>query len=148
MRFTEGKLGRVFILRLGDGDCLPDALEEFADKRKISNAICFLVGGAKKNSKVVVGPKDGDALPPDPMSVLLGGVHEICGLGTIFNDESGHPKLHMHASFGRSENTITGCVRLGVDIWRIGEVVMLEITNVDARRAKDNETGFEFLEIG
>ena len=148
MRFAEGKLGRVFVLRLGDGDRLPDTLEEFAQKKSVSSAICFLVGGAKEKSKVVVGPKYGEALPPDPMTVLLSGVHEVCGVGTIFEDEGGQPKLHMHASFGRSQNTITGCVRMGVDIWRIGEVVMLEILGADARRAKDRETGFEFLEIG
>jgi predicted DNA-binding protein with PD1-like motif len=148
MRFAEGNLGRVFILRLSDGDRLPEVLEEFAQKKNVANAVCFLIGGAKKRSRVVVGPKDDEGLPPEPMSVLLGGVHEICGVGTIFKNEGGHSKLHMHASFGRSKNTVAGCVRLGVDIWRIGEVVMLEILGVDARRAKDKETGFEFLEIG
>jgi predicted DNA-binding protein with PD1-like motif len=68
-------------------------------------------------------------------------------VGTIFADEEGKPKLHMHASFGRKENTVTGCVRLGVDVWRIGEVVVMELTGVMARRAKNKETGFEFLEI-
>ena len=147
MRFTEGNLGRAFVLRLGDGDRLPDVLEEFAEKKNVASAVCFLLGGAKEKSKVVVGPKDGDATPPEPMSVLLGGVHEVCGVGTIFVDEGGHPKLHMHASFGRREKSVTGCVRLGVDVWRIGEVVMLEILGAGAKRAKDKETGFEFLEI-
>jgi predicted DNA-binding protein with PD1-like motif len=53
----------------------------------------------------------------------------------------------MHASFGRNEQTVTGCVRMGVDVWRIGEVVVLELTGAKALRAKDKETGFEFLEI-
>jgi predicted DNA-binding protein with PD1-like motif len=78
---------------------------------------------------------------------LLSGVHEVCGVGTIFADEEGKPKLHMHASFGRNENTITGCVRMGVDVWRIGEVVVLELAGARARRAKDKDTDFEFLEI-
>ena len=147
MRFTEGNLGRVFVLRLGDGDRLPEVLEEFAEKKNVASAVCFLLGGAKEKSKVVVGPKDGAVLPPEPMAVLLGGVHEVCGVGTIFKDEIGQPKLHMHASFGRNEKSVTGCVRLGVEIWRIGEVVMLEILGVEARRAIDKETGFEFLEI-
>jgi predicted DNA-binding protein with PD1-like motif len=81
------------------------------------------------------------------MVTLLSGVHEACGVGTIFADEEGKPKLHMHASFGRKQNTVTGCVRMGVDVWRIGEVVVLELAGVSARRAKDKETGFEFLEI-
>jgi predicted DNA-binding protein with PD1-like motif len=81
------------------------------------------------------------------MVTLLKGVHEACGVGTIFADEEGNPKLHMHANFGRNEKTVTGCVRMGVDVWRIGEIVMLELANSKARRAKNKETGFEYLEI-
>jgi predicted DNA-binding protein with PD1-like motif len=147
MQFTEAKPGRIFILRLHDGDRLPEVLEQFAAKQKISKALCFFLGGAKENSRVVVGPKDGNALPPEPMTTLLNGVHEACGVGTIFLDEEGKPKLHMHASFGRKTSVVTGCVRLGVDVWHIGEVVMLELTETAARRAKDKETGFEFLEV-
>jgi predicted DNA-binding protein with PD1-like motif len=147
MQFAEAKHGRAFILRLHDGDRLPDVLESFAAEQKISTALCFFLGGAKEKSRVVVGPKNGDALPPEPMTTLLHGVHEACGLGTIFTDEVGKPRLHMHASFGRNGGTITGCVRMGVDVWHIGEVVVLELLCSEACRAVDKETGFEFLEI-
>ena len=147
MQFTEAKLGRAFVLRLHDGDRLPDVLESFAADKKVPAALCFFLGGAKENSRVVVGPKDCYALPPEPMITLLEGVHEACGVGTIFADEEGKPKLHMHTSFGRSENTVTGCVRMGIDVWQIGEVVMLEFTGASAERVKDKGTGFEFLEI-
>ncbi|UCF45213.1 MAG: DNA-binding protein [Candidatus Bathyarchaeota archaeon] len=147
MQFTEAKLGRVFVLRLHDGDRLPEVLESFSTENNVSTALCFFLGGAKGKSRVVVGPKDGYVSPPEPMVTLLSGVHEACGVGTIFAGEEGKPKLHMHASFGRKQNTVTGCVRMGVDVWRIGEVVVLELTGVSARRAKDKETGFEFLEM-
>jgi predicted DNA-binding protein with PD1-like motif len=147
MQFTEAKMGRVFVLRLHDGDRLPDVLETFAAEKNVSTALCFFLGGAKENSRVVVGPKDNYTLPPEPMVTLLEGIHEACGLGTIFADEEGKPKLHMHSSFGRGENTVTGCVRMGVEVWQIGEVVMLELACEKACRAKDKETGFEFLEI-
>jgi predicted DNA-binding protein with PD1-like motif len=147
MQFAEAKYGRIFILRLHDGDRLPDVIESFAAAQKISAALCFFLGGAKEKSRVVVGPKDSDAMPPEPMTTLLRGVHEACGLGTIFADEAGRPKLHMHASFGRNENAVTGCVRMGVDVWHIGEVVVLELLCREACRAVNKETGFEFLEI-
>jgi predicted DNA-binding protein with PD1-like motif len=147
MQFAEAKWGRVFVLRLHDGDRLPDVLESFAAEKNVSTALCFFLGGAKGKSRVVVGPKDDYALPPEPMVTLLSGVHEVCGVGTIFADETGKPKLHMHASFGRKQKTITGCVRLGVDVWRIGEVVLLELLCPVACRAVDKETGFEFLEV-
>jgi predicted DNA-binding protein with PD1-like motif len=52
----------------------------------------------------------------------------------------------MHASFGRNGNAITGCVRMGVDVWQIGEVVILELAGGSAKRVKNKGTGFEFLE--
>jgi predicted DNA-binding protein with PD1-like motif len=148
MQFTEAKFGRIFVLRLHDGDNLPDVLESFAAEHLITTALCFFLGGAKEKSRVVVGPKDGYTLPPEPMVTLLSGVHEACGVGTIFADEEGKPKLHMHASFGRNEKTVTGCVRMGVDVWQIGEAVILELAGGSATRAKNKDTGFECLEIG
>ena len=147
MKFTEAKLGRIFILRLHDGECLHEILESFATEKKISAALILFLGGANINSKIVVGPEKGDSKPPIPLTTLLNGVHEAQGIGTIFKDENGKPKLHMHSSFGRKQNTITGCVRLGVDIWRIGEIIILELTKTSANRVKDKETGFEFLEL-
>lgn len=147
MQFTEAKLGRVFVLRLHDGDRLPDAIESFAAEKNVFAAICLFLGGAKENSRVVVGPKDSCSLPPNPMVTLLMGVHEAFGVGTVVKDEKGKPKLHMHTSFGRGENTITGCVRMGVEVWQIGEVVVLELDGATAQRVKNKETGFKFLEI-
>ena len=147
MQFTQAKLERVFVLRLHDGDHLPDVIETFAKEQNVKSALCFFLGGAKDNSRIVVGPRNGLSVQPEPMITLLEGVHEVCGVGTIFTDEKGKPKLHMHASFGRKEETITGCVRMGVDVWRIGEVVLLELTGTSAHRAVNKETGFDFLEV-
>jgi predicted DNA-binding protein with PD1-like motif len=144
--YTEAKLARAFILRLHQNERLHEVIENFAAQKQIKSALCFFLGGAEDKSKVVVGPKDGNALPPEPMVTLLRGVHEGCGVGTIFTNEDGKPVLHMHASFGRNDNAVTGCVRMGVDIWHIGEVVILELAGGTAKRAKNKQTGFEFLE--
>jgi predicted DNA-binding protein with PD1-like motif len=146
LNYTEANLGRIFVLRLHNDELLHEVIEKFADQKQIKSAFCFFLGGAQDKSKVVVGPKDGDAMPPQPTITLLRGVHEGCGVGTVFTDDEGKPKLHMHASFGRNDNTITGCVRMGVDVWQIGEVVILELTGSSAKRTKNKETGFEFLE--
>jgi uncharacterized protein len=146
LNYSEARLGRIFILRLHQGETLHEVIEKFAAQKNLKSAMCFFLGGAEDQSKVVVGPKDGKAMPPQPMVTLLRGVHEGCGVGTIFTDEAGKPKLHMHASFGRNDNSITGCVRMGVEVWQIGEVVILELTGSSAKRAKNKETGFEFLE--
>ncbi len=146
LEYTEASLGRIFILRLHQNEVLHQEIEKLAAQKDIKSALCFFLGGAEDKSKVVVGPKDGKAMPPQPMITLLQGVHEGCGVGTIFTDEAGTPKLHMHASFGRNDNAVTGCIRMGVDVWQIGEVVILELTGSSAKRVKNKETGFEFLE--
>jgi predicted DNA-binding protein with PD1-like motif len=144
--YTEAAIGRIFILRLHQNEVIHKTIESFAAEKHVNSAICFFLGGAEDKSKVVVGPREGNAVSPYPIVTLLKGVHEGCGVGTIFADGQGVPKLHMHASFGRNYNSITGCVRMGVEVWRIGEVVILELCGGSAKRVKDKTTGFEFLE--
>lgn len=146
MKYTEGKIGRIFILRLENGDKLPDSIEKFAENHKINSALVFFLGGANKESKIIVGPKNNKSLKPNPMTKLLKGVSESHGLGTIFLNEEKKPKLHMHASFGRKAKTITGCVRKGVDIWLVGEIVIIEMLDTSAIRKKDITSGFELLD--
>ncbi len=93
MNYTEANLGRIFILRLQHNETLHEVIEEFATQKQVKSALCFFLGGAQDQSKVVVGPKDGDAMPPQPMMTLLRGVHEACGVGTIFTDHKGKPKF-------------------------------------------------------
>jgi predicted DNA-binding protein with PD1-like motif len=145
MRYSEATLGRIFIIRLEDGDTLPVTVEDFARAHGVERATCLLVGGAKGGSRLVVGPEEGDVMPPRPVTISLEDVHEIAAVGTLFPDEEGNPSLHMHASCGRGREAVTGCVRPGVDIWKIGELVLLELTGTSAVREKDPETGFHLL---
>ncbi len=144
MKSSEGKIGRVFVLRLEDNDRMPDCVERFAADNKIRCAQCTLVGGMD-NGNIVAGPEDGSAQRPKPMLQAVGQAHEAVALGTIFPAEDGSPRLHMHAALGREGRTRTGCIRPGLDIWCIGEVVVMEILGVDMIRKKDPQTGFELL---
>lgn len=149
MEYTETSLGRIFILRLHQNDTIHEAVEKFAKEKQIQNAMCFFLGGAEAGSKLVVGPKDGKALPPEILLTQLMGVHEGFGVGTLFQNEQGNYKLHMHGSFGRNDapaNAVTGCVRAGVQVWTIGEVAIFELKGSSAMRKKDAATGFEMLE--
>jgi predicted DNA-binding protein with PD1-like motif len=146
MRYSEGKIGRVFVLRLEDGDKIPDTIELFAQKKRISCAMCIVVGGIQGGGEIVVGPSEGDAMPPVPMLFELKGVHEILAIGTIFPDDEGNTRLHMHAALGRQGVARVGCTRPGVEVWKLGEVIVLEITDSPARRQFDQATGFEMLE--
>lgn len=147
MKYSEANLGRIFILRLEHGDRIPDIIETFAINKQISSALVHFLGGADASSKVVVGPEDGKAPKPLPMVTELLGTSESIGMGTLFLDEKGIPKLHLHAAFGRNRETVTGCTREGIDIWHIGEVVIFELLNTTAVRRIDPQTGFELLEL-
>lgn len=145
MKIAEGSIGRIFVLRLEDGDRLPGCVETFALQRGVLRGFCALVGGVG-SGRIVVGPKEGST-PPEPVLAELLGAHEAAAVGTLFPDESGHPKLHMHATFGKGPDVKTGCIRPGIDIWTIGEFVLVELTGMDAVRKRDAATGFELLDI-
>lgn len=147
MKYTRAGLGRIFILRLEHGDRIPDVIEEFAREHQIKSAAVTFLGAAEPGSNVVVGPKEGVARKPEPMVVQLPGVAEGEGFGTIFTNENGQPKLHLHSAFGREQGTITGCTREGVTIWQIGEVIIWELLGGTAGRKIDSQTGFELLDI-
>jgi len=146
MKYSEAKYGRVFVIRLEDGDILHECIEKFARENDVKAGFLMAVGGADKGSKLVVGPEEGRAENINPMEYILDEVHEITGTGTLFPDEKGEPKLHMHIACGRKETAKTGCVRKGVKVWHILEIVLVELIDTEAKRIMDEKTGFELLE--
>lgn len=147
MKYSEAKLGRIFTLRLEHGDKIPPVIEKFAREKNILRGMCLLVGGVNKEGKLVTGPVDGSDPSPKPIHQLITDVHEIAGVGTIFPDEENNPKLHMHATLGREDKAYTGCIRPGLNIWLIGEVIILEILDEHTIRRKHPVAGFELLEV-
>lgn len=147
MQYSEGNVGRIFALKLESGDRLPDSVVDFAREHKVKSAMVLYVGGADATSRLVVGPREnrGDVIIPIVHS--LGGIQETVAMGTLFPDEEGNPELHMHAATGREGRATVGCVRAGVDVWLIGEVIILEIQGIGGFRKKDPKTGFQILEL-
>jgi len=146
MKYTESKIGRIFIIKLEDGDKLPNTLEDFAMNKNIKSGLVFYIGGAKKSSKVIVGPLKNKMKKIIPRIKKLKRISEAIGIGTFFLNEKKEPKLHMHSSFGGKNTTITGCIRKGIDIWLIGEVIIIEIIDNNSLRKLDKNTGFELLD--
>jgi predicted DNA-binding protein with PD1-like motif len=146
MKYCVAKPGRIFVIRLEDGEILHECIEKFAEKKKIKAAALVVLGGADKNSRLVVGPDKSRAKKINPMELTLQDAHEIAGVGTIFPNAKGKPILHMHIACGRKKSTITGCVRRGVKVWHVMELVIWELTGTSARRLLDPNTGFELLD--
>jgi uncharacterized protein len=148
MQYQEGSIGRVFALRLEEGDRLPDTLETFAREQNLAAAMVIYVGGAKEGSRLVVGP---DASRPDaivPLVHSLTGIEEVLAVGTLFPDDQGEPVLHMHAATGREGHATVGCSRAGVEVWLVGEVIILEILGTKGRRRPEPPSGFSLLQFG
>ena len=146
MKYSEANQGRIFILRLEDGEILHEEIENFAAEHSVKAAAVIALGGADEGSRLVVGPEEGRSTPVVPMEHLLENVHEIAGVGTIFPGKDGKPVLHMHIAGGRNDRAVTGCVRRGVKVWHILEVILLELEDSSARRVLDEQLGFELLE--
>lgn len=146
VRYSTAELGRVFVLRLDDGDVVHEAIEELARGEAVARAAVLVLGGVDDGSRVVVGPEDGRAAVIEPIERVLRGVHEMAGVGTLFPDADGRPRLHLHAAFGRDDRVIAGCIRRGVTTWVVGEVVVIELLGNQGLRRRDAATGFELLE--
>ncbi len=147
MKAQRGQIGRVFMLRLEDGDVIPECIERFARENDISTGHVVLVGGIGAG-EVVVGPRRSDVMPPEPMLLPVDGAHEAVGVGILAPDEQGKPVLHIHASLGRSGKTTTGCLRPGVKTWLVAEAILYEIVGMDAIRRRDPASGFILLRLG
>jgi predicted DNA-binding protein with PD1-like motif len=146
MKYSEAKLGRVFVVRLEDGDVVHECIERFAAERGIAHAFLTMHGGADEGSTLVTGPAQGRMPPPiAPITTVLGDVREVVGTGTLFPDAEGRPMIHVHLACGREQSTITGCIRTGVKTWHVIEVVLVELLDCGASRQFDPATGFQLL---
>jgi predicted DNA-binding protein with PD1-like motif len=145
MKYAEAGAGRIFVIRLEDGDIVHEVIEKFARELDIKAAALIVLGGADLDSKLVVGPEEGRAKPLHPMEHILEDVHEVAGTGTLFPDDQGNPILHMHMACGRKSSTVTGCIRTGVKVWHVMEVILFELIDTTGRRLVDPETGFKLL---
>ena len=145
MQYTEGQLGRVFFVRIDDGEDMLISLRKFIDDKSIrAGSILFL--GALMNGRMVTGPEE-PVIPPVPHFVMFEGGWEVFGIGTIYSGEGG-PHIHYHASVGRSGHALTGCIREQAITYLIVEAVILEFIGLSARREFDKKTQVHLPVLG
>jgi predicted DNA-binding protein with PD1-like motif len=145
MKYSEAKQGRIFVIRLEDGDIIHESIERFAWQKSLQAAVLIALGGADEGSMLVVGPEDGRVSPVSPMTHILENVNEVSGVGTIFPDDEGNPVMHMHMSCGRKAETITGCIRRGVRVWHVMEIILFELLDTTGIRLMEPALGFKLL---
>lgn len=144
MEYTQGRIGRIFLLKFNDNDVLLDRLNFFARKEKLKAATMVFIGALKKG-ELVTGPKK-PVIPPEPNKVLFKDAWEVMGIGTIFTNATG-PQIHIHGSMGKKLKTLTGCVRGKSRVFLIIEAIIFELKGLKATKAIDPKTGLNLLKI-
>lgn len=145
MQYTEGQLGRVFVVRIDNGEDMLSSLRTFiAEKDVQAGSVLFL--GALMNGRMVTGPEE-PVIPPVPHFVMFEGGWEVFGVGTIYPGEGG-PHIHFHASVGRSGHALTGCLRETATTYLIVEAVIHEFVGLSARREFDEKMQLHLPVLG
>jgi len=145
MQYSEGQLGRVFVVRIDNGEDMLISLRQFIrDKGIQAGSVHFL--GALLNGRMVTGPEE-PVIPPVPHFVMFEGGWEVFGMGTIYPAEDG-PHIHFHASVGRSGHALTGCLREQATTYLIVEAVIMEFTGLIARHEFDQKTQTNLPNLG
>ncbi|MGI5892461.1 MAG: PPC domain-containing DNA-binding protein [Bacillota bacterium] len=146
MQATEVNYGRIYLLRLEEGDPMPSCIEDFAKAHNIKNAFVHFMGGLY-NGHIVVGPHTTQPDLPQPVKIPVHEAHESIAFGVLACDQKDNPILHIHGSLGRMGQTVSGCLRPGIDTWLVGEVIVQEIITDKALRIPDEKSGFTLLRI-
>jgi uncharacterized protein len=145
MQYTEGQIGRVFVVRIDDGEDMLLSLRQFIlDKNIQAGSIHFL--GALMSGRMVTGPEE-PVIPPVPHFVMFEGGWEVFGVGTIYPGDDG-PHIHYHATVGRSGHALTGCLREKAITYLIVEAVITEYTGLSARREFDEKMQLHLPVLG
>jgi hypothetical protein len=138
MQYTEGKPGRVFIVRVDHGEDLVVTLMQFLTEHQVNSGYIRFMG-ALQSGRIVTGPET-LCLPLVQHFESFSGGWEVIGMATITPDNTG-PHLHIHASIGRGEQVLTGCLRGEIITYIVIEAVVTELVGVDVQREQDPVTG-------
>lgn len=145
MQATEGHIGRVFVLRLEDGDEVGSCIENFAREHGIQLGYVNFIGGIS-SGEIGTGAKSAQARPVDLNLRQVEGVHDTAAMGLIAPDENNQPSLRLCGALGRESQTIAGSLRAGLKTWLGAEAILYEILGADCRRVSDAKTGLAQLQ--
>jgi predicted DNA-binding protein with PD1-like motif len=79
MKYSQGKIGRVFVVTLTEGEKVCPCLEELVRKEQVDSAVVLCVGGIPQG-KVVPGPKDPRGRL-EPIYQEFNDAREVFGIG-------------------------------------------------------------------
>ncbi|HPS90689.1 MAG TPA: DUF296 domain-containing protein [Methanothrix sp.] len=136
MQYSEGSLGRVFVLRMDHDEDFIESLQKFLNEKKIESCAALFLG-ALRDGRAVTGPKS-PVIPPTPNFEDYDSAWEVFGMATVYSSAKG-PKLHIHSAIGRGRQSLTGCIRDKACVYLIVEAVLFEICGLAAERVWDEK---------
>jgi predicted DNA-binding protein with PD1-like motif len=144
MEYSVGRVGRVVVARLFEGEDLHACIEQIAREGEIRCAAVLITGGFR-TADVVVGPRQ-EQPRIEPRFQAFTGPGEVLGVGTLYWDDSG-PKLHIHTAIGKDGQSLVGCPRRNTRTFLVLEVTILEIAGIEAARRFDPKSGMNLLRV-
>lgn len=144
MQYSEGSLGRIFVIKLDSGEDLIKSIQRFAEVKKIESCMALFLG-ALRDGRMVTGP-EAPVIPPVPHFEDFNNAWEVFGIATIYRSSEGRG-LHIHSSLGRGREALTGCIRERASVYLIVEIVLLEFSGLNAERIFDERSGLHLLAL-
>ncbi|WP_292407592.1 MULTISPECIES: PPC domain-containing DNA-binding protein [unclassified Methanoculleus] len=140
MQYSEGQVGRVFTVRIDDGEDFIREIRRFAAAMNIQNGMIHFLG-AVRSAKIVTGPKE-PVIPPSPKGEEIFGGWELLGFATIYPGE-GEPSIHIHTAAGKGIQSLAGCLREQAEVYVVIEAVIMEFVGISAKRIRDEKIGVD-----
>ncbi|OVE75038.1 hypothetical protein BVX95_00450 [archaeon D22] len=142
MKYKEGQINKVYILKFDHGENFLEELNKFVIEKNIKSGIINFIG-ALDTGKIVQGPKK--IHPLEPFVSNFDVPKETVGTGTIFWSNK-EPKIHIHGLFGDYKESFFGCLRGNANVFLIIEAIIYEL-DIQAKRMYDEKTKLELLNL-
>lgn len=144
MEYSVGRVGRVVVARLFEGEDLHACIDKIARAEEIRCATVLITGGFRE-AAVVVGPEQ-EKPQIVPRFQTFTGPGEVLGTGTLYWDDQG-PRLHIHTAIGKHGESLIGCPRHDTRTFLILEVTIIEIAGIEGTRQLDPASGMKLLRL-
>ncbi len=145
MQYSEGSLGRIFVLRMDDGEDLIAMLQKFVREKKIESCMALFIG-AIRDGRMVTGPEE-PVVPPVPHFEPFDDAWEVFGMATVYPSAKG-PKMHIHSALGQRREALLGCIRERAKVYLVVEAVLFEFSGLSVRREWDEGTELYLPALG
>ena len=85
MKYTRGRVGRIFVVKFDHQDVLVEKVAELARREKIRSA-CMVLIGALNAGTLAAGPKK-PVIPPQPNRLTFTGGWETMAIATTITNK-------------------------------------------------------------